>query len=528
MRDWATFEPEDGPEANRTLTAESGEGDGGRARDDLPVIHVKPGMIHTMATEGESALIAAGAPLYARGGIVRPVVDVVPAAHGRKTHTARLAEVSADTLIDYLSRSARWLRFNIRKNAEVRTDPPRVVAQTILSREGEWRLPKLTAITTCPTLRPDGTIHAEAGFDAATGLLLVDPPPMPPMPDRPTRNDALGALEHLDQLLDDFLFAGPASRSVALSALITPVVRGVMATAPLHAISAPVAGSGKSYLVDVAAAIATGERAPVLAAGRTEEETEKRLGAALLKGQPIVSIDNVNGRLGGDMLCQLVERPIIDVRPLGASRLVRVESRASCFATGNNIQLYGDMTRRVIVCRLDPNLERPELRTFDNDPLQTVLADRGKYIAAALTVVRAYIVAEHPDALPELASFGEWSNCVRSALVWLGMPDPVETMDMARADDPETSALRALLAAWNLVIGDQGLTAKEVSEYSDQNLKQAMLAVAEKRGSGGGVDTTRLGRYLLKHNGRILDGLKISAAEETHLKVKLWKVSADV
>jgi putative DNA primase/helicase len=39
---------------------------------------------------------------------------------------------------------------------------------------------------------------------------------------------------------------------------------------------------------------------PVMAAGRTEEETEKRLGAALLAGQPIINIDNVNGELGGD------------------------------------------------------------------------------------------------------------------------------------------------------------------------------------------------------------------------------------
>ena len=41
------------------------------------------------------------------------------------------------------------------------------------------------------------------------------------------------------------------------------------------------------------------------------------------------------------------------------------------------------MTRRVIVCALDPNMERPELRTFRSSPFHDVLAKRGTYVAAA-------------------------------------------------------------------------------------------------------------------------------------------------
>ena len=62
-----------------------------------------------------------------------------------------------------------------------------------------------------------------------------------------------------------------------------------------------------------------------MAAGRNEEETEKRLGAALLAGQPIINIDNVNGDLGGDALCQIVERPVVEIRILGKSELARIE-----------------------------------------------------------------------------------------------------------------------------------------------------------------------------------------------------------
>lgn len=112
-------------------------------------------------------------------------------------------------------------------------------------------------------------------------------------------------------------------------------MRGALPVVPMHAATAPVAGSGKSFIVDLASAIASGQRAPVIAVGR-KEETEKRLVAALIAGQPIVSIDNVNGQLSGDLLCQMIERPVASVRPLGVSKLLRIESRATCFATGNN------------------------------------------------------------------------------------------------------------------------------------------------------------------------------------------------
>ena len=161
----------------------------------------------------------------------------------------------------------------------------------------------------------------------------------------------------------------------------------------------------------------------------------------------------------------MIERPIVEVRPLGVSRLVRIESRATLFATGNNIVLVGDVVRRVLLCSLDSELERPELRQFKGNPLETVLADRGRYVAAALTVVRAYLAAGCPDALPPLASFEDWSRLVRSALVWLGRADPVETMEAARAEDPELDDLRRVVAGWREAVGlDHPLTAGGLSK----------------------------------------------------------------
>ena len=113
-------------------------------------------------------------------------------------------------------------------------------------------------------------------------------------------------------------------RSVALSGLLTALVRGALPTAPVLLVHADTPGTGKSYLIDLIATIATGRLCPVITASKSAEETEKRIGTLLLSGTPIVSLDNCTHDLGGELLCQLTERPVVKIenpRPLRDARL---------------------------------------------------------------------------------------------------------------------------------------------------------------------------------------------------------------
>ena len=112
---------------------------------------------------------------------------------------------------------------------------------------------------------------------------------------------------------------GVETLRILVAFLLTPVVRGGISVAPMHFARAHTPGTGKGHLVNLAATIATGRSCPVIAAGRTEEETEKRLGALLLAGVSIVSLDNVSADLGGDLLCQMTEQQLVRVRILGRS-----------------------------------------------------------------------------------------------------------------------------------------------------------------------------------------------------------------
>lgn len=514
------------------------------ADDSRPVIHLAAGRLPYLATEGEAAIIKAGPPIYRRGAtLVRPVIEEVDAAHGRRTRVAQLARVEAPYLRDALCRAAKWEKFNARRKAWVEADAPHDVAVTILARYGEWSFLPVVGVVSTPTLRPDGSLLAEQGYDPATRLILTAPPDLPHPPSEPRREDAEAALALLDALLDEFPFTDDAARSVALSAIITPIARGAFAVAPMHVARSPAPASGKSYLIDLAATIVIGQPCPVMAAGRTEEETEKRLGAALLAGQPLISIDNVNGTLGGDALCQAIERPVVEVRILGRSERVRIEARATTFfATGNNIVLVGDMTRRAIVATLDPQLERPELREFTGDPVADVLVDRGRYIAACLTICRAYISAGRPEPAPRLASFDGWSDTVRSALIWLGRGDPVETMEQARAEDPDLAALRALLAAWADALGTGwanrytlAAVLKMIAEthqtgtgdYHDSGerehrfpeLRDAVLNVATSRGR---ADGRLFGYWARSVKRRVVDGRRLCGQADEHGHAAQW------
>ena len=74
--------------------------------------------------------------------------------------------------------------------------------------------------------------------------------------------------------------------------------------------------------------------------------------------------------------------------------------------------------------------------------MQRVIGDRGSYVAACLTIVRTYLLAGCPGRLPPVASFGAWSDLVRSALVWLGCADPAQSIQEARRNDPVIDTLR--------------------------------------------------------------------------------------
>ena len=103
-------------------------------------------------------------------------------------------------------------------------------------------------------------------------------------------------------------------------------------------------------LVDLASVVATGREAGVIAQGRTEEELEKRLGALLLAGEPGDRHRQLRSAAGRRVPVPMLTQPVVRARILGRSEAPELPSNAFVTATGNNLALVGDMTRRARCC----------------------------------------------------------------------------------------------------------------------------------------------------------------------------------
>jgi len=348
----------------------------------------------------------------------------------------------------------------------------------------------------------------------------------PPIPSAPTRDDALEALAQLKKLIETFPFVSNADRSAMLSAILTSLDRRAMPAAPLHGFSSPVGGTGKSLLVDIISMLTVGRAMPVTAQGSNDEELRKQLDSLLIGGAAMISLDNCERELGGDRLNQMLTQQTINVRQLGYSRNIETPSTATILATGINLIIHGTLTRRVVLCTIDAQCERPETRSFGIDVLATARAERPRFVAAALTILRAWHNADQKEEgakLDPLGSFPDWEQRIRQPLVWLDEADPCVTTDQLRKSDPERLDLYAVLEQWRMKLGVGQLhTLQQVISRAavDADFYAALMAVAA---GPTGISNAKLGRWLRRVERKMIGGFRLQQMGMLH-GYPLWSL----
>lgn len=497
------------------LGGSSEDGEGGSA------IAVRGGFMPHAVDAAEQALIREGVGIYQRFDslvrVVRLTVRVDEEGVGRDSGALILKPVTSPWLREQFARVARWEQPTA-KGKMKRIDPPPDAASAYLARVGEWKLRFLQGITQSPTLRADGTVLQEPGYDLLSGL-LYDPGStvFPQVADIPPQDVARVALDVLANPFRGFSFAEDADRSVALAAVLTALVRPMFPAAPMFALDAPTAGTGKSLLAETIGLVATGHKPAMMSQGKSDEENEKRLSSVLMAGDQVVVIDNCRYAIEGDFLCTMLTQELVQPRVLGKSEMRRLPTRCLVMATGNNLVLSGDVTRRALICRLNARMERPDQRQFDFDPRQEAVSDRPRLVAAGLTILRAYIAAGRPNPMDRVGSFEQW-NLVREALVWVGCADPALTRDRVLADDPQKEVLIDLLRLWRQALGDRQVTLIELAALAERDEGGLVRKLAEELAANtrfhNSFNSRSVGRFLAKHLDRIADGLALQAVND--------------
>jgi hypothetical protein len=495
-----------------------------------PVIKVRKGDLPRVLDASEDALILGGVPIYQRGlNLYHPVrADAINKSDPdgavveetgkskwvvrRRQGTLVLSAVTAPWLRERMIETAEWFAYKGGKADAgwYLIEPEMLMVNTLISRQ-DWRFPVLRGISAAPLLDIDGRIVETEGYDKGTGMLLeFGDLKFPPVPTAPTREDALAALQRLARPFREMPWGNSTestrtlpnpNRSVALSGMLTVMVRSSMRAAPLHIFDAPVPASGKSMIADCIGIVKTGSEPAAMSQGPDDEEDEKRLSTVLASGDPVILLDNCTRPLTGDFLCSVLTQEVVQARILGQSERRVMPSASFLIATGNNMITAGDTFRRVVLCTLDPKCERPDERKFDFDAREEVRAERVNLAIDALTCLKAYRVAGDPlrDTLKPMGSFEDW-DWIRETLVWLGEIDPAETRQTILSNDSAAQELEAIMTAWEKEFGDKLLA---VSDLRPDSPTGRLLQEATNKNDWS---PKSVGRWLNRHKDRVKAG----------------------
>src|SRR5262249_3418624 len=141
------------------------------------------------------------------------------------------------------------------------------------------------------------------------------------------------------------------------------------------------------------------------------------------------------------------------------------------------------------------------------DPLAGLRANRGRYVAAALTIVRAWLASGETGKAP-VGSFGQWCRLVRDPLIWLGEQDPLNSMAELRGKDPKRLRRLRLDAIWDVEFGKRGVELARVIKHALDRGNDGELLHRELNDALGEIATDEKGalsarklRWWLEKNG---------------------------
>jgi hypothetical protein len=497
----------------------------------LPEIRVNGRQLDEVSDDALEALRLRNEPprLFQRGGaLVRLRSD-------EATEAPALEILGVDALRGELARAATWYEARGGKNgqAHVGVAPPVDVVRDLLSAPGwpEEVAPPLKEVIEAPVFAADGTLVAQPGyhhnsrlwFSPAAGLVIPKPPRAPYCV---LVKRAKGAI--LDDVLADFPFADQASRANALALLLLPFVRPLIdGPTPLHLIEAAKAGTGKGLLTDVICLLATGRFSEPTAEAGEGDEWRKRVLSALLHGPRFVLIDNINGYLNSGALASALTARVVKDRVLGTSRMAAVPVRCVWIATGNNVRMSTELSRRTPLIRLVSAAEKPWTRPASDflhpDLTGYVRVRRGELIGAALTLCRAWVAAGRPEGEVNVGSYEPWSRAMSGLMDVIGvsgfMANAGELLDHANDDQAKWTAFVQL---WWHQFGGQAVGAADLFPMIEQdNLLEGVL------GDGNEASQRiKLGRALGRQRDACYGGRKIVAAGTAHNGATLYRLKA--
>jgi hypothetical protein len=404
--------------------------------------------------------------------------------------TGDLAPLSFFRLRNYVSESCVFL-----KKGNPISNPPEEIIQDITGIPDLLFRP-IRMIRKYPVITPHGIIRAE-GYDRATECYYA-------IPTLPRVSSAQEAVAILDDVFQDFSFAGPADRANLYALLLTFIMRDQIDGIPPGFITqAPVQGSGKTLLNKAVLTLLMEEDPHVETMPRNEDETKKSLGAAMMTGNPYIFIDNIKTKIMSDFFAAAITAERISFRILGKSEQFKIDNDYVFMLTANNPAIDKDLLRRLVPITLDPNQEHPEDVSPDQfrhpDVLGYIKQERPRLLAALLYLAAQETWGEYKG--PTMGSFEKWSRRIGDTLDAAGIAGFLGNLrEMREHADSSEEALASFVEAWAEKYGDKAVYAKDLMDIAEE---------ADLIPEGSKDEKRLLSRIIKKITGRIFGKWKL-------------------
>jgi hypothetical protein len=376
-----------------------------------------------------------GTELFNHGGVISRLNGVT------------MSPVDRGTFHDVVQETAVTVNENEGANGVTYTFswPDSGTMSAVMSRASKFS--PLDRISRAPFARPDGTIVTTPGYDEQTRTILLADPVFEGLtvPESPSPEEISAARELvLSEWLGDFPLEGDPDRANVLGLIVTPAIRGMVPKVPLAVVDGLQMGVGKNLLADAILTVYTGEPARPMNAVEDKDELRKQITSAFRTGQEFFVFDEAH-TVEGAPLAQALTAETWQDRILGVSTMAEFPNRVTWMSLGNQVQVRGDLTRRVYRIALRPTYADPQDRKAESfrhpgqsgmDLLSWTRKNRKELMGAILTLVRAWFAqgSPRPKRGVSFGSFEIWERITGGIVETAGLDDFLGNLKVWRSE----------------------------------------------------------------------------------------------
>lgn len=336
----------------------------------------------------------------------------------------------------------------------------------------------------------------------------------------------------LKEVYKEFCFESEQDYFNAISALITPFLRGLFKTGfntrtPIYCYEANRERSGKDFCAGVTGMLYEGnalEEAPISSgeyrSSGGNDELRKKLISAMISGKKRLHFSNNKGHLNSAVFESVTTATKFTDRLLGKNVEVAFDNEMDFSFSGNlGMTLTPDLTNRTIFIKLFLEIEDANQRQFEKPNLHHwVLENRDKVLSALYSLVRNWFKKGSPDGTLPFASFPEWARVCGGIMEAAGYNSPcVRPNNKSGVSiDAETDEMKELFELCYKACPETSMTKGEIQHIIRENNLMTYLNWDLQSAA------VKFGQKITKFKGRILSDIKMMVEDET-IRPARWK-----